>query len=109
MNALSFKLPTNGLRTAREAPVIKMESFHDYDLFNLFRGIEVHDILSPQDENEDDLSVECIWTGMTLDSSRPRILKQVLLLSRNEDPSSLALPGISVPVLMYRSIKASSY
>jgi hypothetical protein len=99
LNAFSFQPLTNGLCTAREAPVIKMESFHDNDLLDLFRGIVAHDILSLSGENEDDLSVECIWTGISTGSSPPRMLKQVLLLSRNEDPSSLALPSISVPVL----------
>jgi len=36
LNALSLQSPTNGLCTAREVPVIKMESFQDNDLLDLF-------------------------------------------------------------------------
>jgi hypothetical protein len=86
------------LCAAREAPVIKMESFQDNDLLDLFRGIEAHDILSPSRQHEVDQSVKCIWTGMTMEPSQPMMLKKVLLLSRNEAPSFLDLPNISFPV-----------
>ncbi len=100
MNSLSFQSPPNGLCSAREAPVIKMESFQNSDLLDLFKGIEAHDILFPSGQHEDDLSVECIWTGMSPESSRPMKLKKVVLVCRIEDPAFLGLPGISVPVFL---------
>lgn len=44
LNAISVQSPTNGLGSAREAPIIKMESFHDNDLLDLSRVIVAHGV-----------------------------------------------------------------